>query len=618
LKYRSDIDGLRAVAVTAVVLNHAGVQQVSGGFFGVDIFFVISGYLISSLVLSEVLIDRFSIVRFYKRRCRRIVPALIIMLIGASTLAYFYLLPLEMEDFAKTMFLAGLGLSNFYFCRHSGYFDAESTASPLLHTWSLGVEEQFYLFFPALIVLAHRFVPRRMYLVYGIVLILSLACCACSIANNSTAAAFYLLPSRAWELALGALLSLEGFLPIRGRLSRGAVAFAGAALIAVAVFVLSSATGYLGLAALVPCLGTAFIIAAGRSGNSWVSAILSSRSFVFLGKISYSLYLWHWPIIVFHRMGFLPSSSSMDLPIVVGLSFVAAVISWKYVEAPFRRKESSDRLVITIALSGLAATIVGAACIYIAHGLTFRFSPRVNEIASYLHYDVRAQTREGSCFVTSFASFDSPHCLAIDTKRKNYLVVGDSHAAHLWHGLAVAFPEINFLQATLSSCPPTASHRVSGKEDCTRLTSFIFNQFLPSNRIDGVILNATWGNIDVEQLSETFDVARRYVSNVVLMGPMVQYDQALPRLLAFSLLKSRPDLPFFHRLTEFVAADRRMQQMAKEKVVPYVSFFDLLCTGTECRTTTDNGAPLLYDYGHLTSRGAEQVAAQIKTLDVLR
>ena len=599
----------------AVVFNHAGISQFPGGFFGVDIFFVISGYLISGLVLADVKTREFSSVNFYQRRFRRIIPALLAMMAGTFALAYLYLLPPEMKDFAKTLFTASAGLSNFYFYLHSGYFDIESTASPLLHTWSLAVEEQFYVFFPGLIVLAYRLIPNRMRTVYGTVLALSLACCAYNVLHN-TAAAFYLLPSRGWELALGAVLSLENFLPIRGRTAREGACLVGSFLIAIAILGLSSKTAYLGLAAIIPCAGTALIIAAGRLGNSSVSEILASRPSVFVGKISYSLYLWHWPIIVFHRMGFLKSNSALDIPVVIGVSLVLAVLSWKYVETPCRKGQATNRVVITLSLSSLAVVAVASIGIFFSNGLSVRFSPRVNEIASYMHYDSKAQTRAGSCFVSSFLSFDQARCLIKSETKKNYLIIGDSHAAHLWHGLSITFPEINFMQATLSSCVPTFLHASEEQENCKSLTSFIYNDFLPHNKIDGIVLNATWGKIDLVRLSRTIDAAQRNVGTVILIGPMVQYDQGLPRLLALAVLKGQPELPFSHRSSEFAITDKEMRQLAGEKHINYISFFDLLCSQAVCRTTTDGNMPLLYDYGHLTSQGSEQVAAQIRKLQI--
>ena len=326
LAYRADIDGLRAVAVLSVVAFHLGITKTPGGFVGVDVFFVISGYLISSIVFYEIASSRFSIVNFYERRIRRIFPALFAMLAGFSVLAAVYLLPTELVNYAKSLLAATASASNFYFWQHSGYFDAP-LSQPLLHTWSLAVEEQFYLTFPLFLVVVRKVFPDKLRTAVVALFAMSLIASAVVVARNQSAA-FYMPYTRAWELLLGTLLSLGMFPRMNSWLQRNAATIAGLAMIAFSVVFYSERTLFPGLSALVPCVGSALIIGAGETGPSVVSRFLSWRPMVFIGLISYSLYLWHWPIVVLQHMGVLIGLGSISSKALAALSQPAGLTCW--------------------------------------------------------------------------------------------------------------------------------------------------------------------------------------------------------------------------------------------------------------------------------------------------
>ena len=416
--YRADIDGLRAVAVLLVIACHIGIYKLRGGFVGVDVFFVISGYLISSTILADIAASRFSIVSFYERRIRRILPALVVMLFITGLFAYKYLLPLELLDFSKSLLASAASISNFYFWNQSGYFDAPAAMKPLLHTWSLAVEEQFYIFFPVFLMLVRRYFPARLKL--AVISIAAISFLAAAIgAFKYPVSTFYLAPTRAWELLLGTLLSLKIFPQIMGAIRRNAATLLGMAMIVISAALFSASTPFPGVAALLPCVGTALIIAAGETGTSVVSRVLASKPVVFVGLISYSLYLWHWPIIVFQKADAIlvtgVSTRAAALS-VLAATFLVSILSWKFVELPFRNgrlKLSGAPLFQTAFASSVAVAALGVTAL-LFHGLPSRFPSRAVQVASYLDYGTKDEYREGSCFLlpaNTFENYDPATCL---------------------------------------------------------------------------------------------------------------------------------------------------------------------------------------------------------------
>ena len=297
--YRPEIDGLRALAVVPVVLFHAGVDAFSGGFVEVDIFFVISGYLICRIILSEAEEDRFSFIKFYDRRIRRIVPALLLVILVSIALSLLFALPNQVMDVGKSAIAALLSFSNFYFWAQGGYFAPAAEFRPLLHTWSLGVEEQFYIFFPVFVILFLKIkLNVRLIILYSL---LPMYAISLWLSFEKPSVAFFLLPARAWELGLGALLASGAIPAIGSRLLREVFSAAGFGMIILSVFVIDLGMVFPGWVALLPCIGSALIIHT-ANGGTLVQRLLSVRHIVFVGLISYSLYLWHWPIFVFMRM----------------------------------------------------------------------------------------------------------------------------------------------------------------------------------------------------------------------------------------------------------------------------------------------------------------------------
>ena len=344
MDYRREIDGLRALAVLPVILFHAGFETFSGGFVGVDVFFVISGYLITTIILAELEQGKFSIVNFYERRARRILPALFLVMLVCIPFAWLWLLPGDMKNFSQSLVAVSFFASNILFWRESDYFDTAAELKPLLHTWSLAVEEQYYVLFPIFLMLFWRLGKRSILVMLGLVFVASLAVAEWA-AYARPAAAFYLLPTRGWELLIGAFAAF--YLSKANRKEFGKAVgeiggWVGVALILYAVFAYSKATPFPGLYALVPTLGTVLVILFATQQTT-VGKFVGNKAFVGIGLISYSAYLWHQPLFAFARHRSLTEPSHTVFLVLSVLALALAYLSWRYVEAPFRKRGNVSR-----------------------------------------------------------------------------------------------------------------------------------------------------------------------------------------------------------------------------------------------------------------------------------
>jgi peptidoglycan/LPS O-acetylase OafA/YrhL len=349
-----------------VILFHARLFC-SGGFIGVDVFFVISGYLITRIIQSDLRAGSFTLARFYERRVRRIFPALFLMLAVSSACAYFLLLPHEMIAFGKSLIASAAFVANVFFSGEIGYFDMAAEQKPLLHVWSLAVEEQFYIFWPLVLLVLHNKAGRKGAFLFCALLAGVSLLHSEYLVHGARNAAFYLMPARAWELGIGALLAMGadlGFLRQIPRRAADCTSLAGIALIGAAIFPFGDLTPFPGKAALLPCLGAALIIAAGAQQTTPGGRLLSWAPFTFIGRISYSLYLWHWPILVFAHL-YLGRELHLDETCWALLAMaLAAYLSWRFVEGPFRKlpitAHSARAFICGGAAAGLAIACTGA------------------------------------------------------------------------------------------------------------------------------------------------------------------------------------------------------------------------------------------------------------------
>jgi len=630
LKYRADIDGLRAVAVLSVLAFHVGLSRFRGGFVGVDVFFVISGYLISSIIFAEINASRFTIVGFYERRIRRIFPALFAMLAVSSVVAVIYLLPAELVDYAKSMLAATGSASNVYFWQHSGYFDS-LTSKPLLHTWSLAVEEQFYISFPLFLLIVRRFFPQRLRTAVVLLFFSSLVTSIVVVSWNQDTA-FYMPYTRAWELLLGTMLSLRIFPGLKSAWLRNLATLLGIGMITWSVLSYSPDTLFPGLSALVPCVGSALIIWAGEAGSSIVGAVLSWRPTVFIGLISYSLYLWHWPVIMFRQTGMLIgisaikwgrhstllSSHRFDMLVEVSLSLLIATLSWKLIECPFRtgRLRLSGRPLFACACGVMAILLASASWMVLSGGFKGRFPVKALQVASAIDAkEERRSMRTGTCFITTeehFEQYNYDTCLREDKSKKNYLLVGDSHSAMLWSALASALQHSNIMQASTAACEPTLVPL--GSDNCRKMMAYIFQHYLPTHPIQGVFVAGRWERKNLGSLTELIWWAKQHQLPVIVFGPVPEYDAPLPRLLAYSIAWTKPGLPSQHLDAGSKLLDAEMQRIAESTWhVPYISLYREICGAAGCVEYADaaHRIPLMGDDNHLSPLGASFIVQRL-------
>jgi peptidoglycan/LPS O-acetylase OafA/YrhL len=611
LLHRPDIDGLRAVAVAPIVLFHAGLSSMSGGFTGVDIFFVISGFLITSIIVREQDAGSFSIAGFYRRRVVRIFPALFVMLAATLVAGCVLLLPADVRSLALSAAAATAFVSNIWFDHTSGYFGAAAETVPLIHTWSLGVEEQFYLFHPLLLIAIRRFSRNHLRSALAIVGVVSFAA-SLWLAIRSPDAAFYLLPSRAWELSLGALVAVGAF-PIFSRKVGDALAALGLGLIVAGLFLIRPGAAFPAPWALFPCGGAALLIAYGQGART--ERLMSAAPMRALGAISYSLYLWHWPIISLYRLHTDQPLTFVTGALAVVVALVLAWASYALIEQPFLRK-FRDRSPRPVLIAGGAALVamLGASALVHARADFWRDLPTdVQRVASYVDYqswpDHKAQFLDGTCFVSLGETYDRANCLKISATKRNMLVFGDSHAAQYWKALELRFPGWNVMQATGAACRPM--HGVSTEAHCNELMPYILDDFLVRGKIDAVVLGGRWLDGETDKLEATIRTLMARGIDVTVIGPAMEYSGEFPRLLASAMLRGDADGLGRLRVADRKPLDAEIGRMVGRTGARYLSEIDIECPGGRCNLFDPDGGPFHFDYGHMTLSAARSVVAHM-------
>ncbi len=644
--YRSDIDGLRSLAVVPVVLGHAGVAGFEGGFIGVDIFFVISGYLITSILAREIAEERFSIVAFYERRARRILPALFFVIAICMLAGWFILLPLQYESMAKSAVAALAFASNVWFWHSaSDYFSPGVAYEPLLHTWSLGVEEQFYIFFPLLLwALAAK--GRTTWLpVIGAFAIASFALSLWGV-HARPVATFYLPFSRIWELGLGALLVLWLNGKAIGSQRMGEVTgVIGLALIAAAVLLIEENTPFPGAAALAPCIGAALLIGSGYKRSTFASRLLGLRPLVWLGLISYSLYLWHWPILVAAR---LLSGEHVLSPLVIALCVVMSVllawVSWAVVEQPFRKRAGEVALsrgqIFAFSGLGTSALAAAAAAAVLTSGFAFRLP---NDMRSAYEAASRRAPLDQKCMNKDAAS--GPCRLGEDGNDTiDVMVWGDSHAGAMLPGIEDWLITTGQTGAafTHTACAPLLGITRADREashGCNVNNAEVMDFLASRNDIRTVILAARWalnveglrpegemggsavlaregdaaGGIDgnaaltAEGLEATLQALRGRGMQIILVAGLPEMRRNVPDAIVSARFRGNA-IPEFVDQGSHQARNRRSRPMLDALAAQYdaqvLDPAELLCSQGECMAEND-GQFIYRDDDHLSEFGAK-------------
>lgn len=598
--YRADIDGLRAISILLVVGYHA--QWIPGGYIGVDIFFVISGFLITRIILTQAKARTFSSMEFYSRRIRRIFPALIVVLAATYLIGWFILLPEGLSLLGENIAAGVAFASNLFQLSQIGYFAPDATENPLLHLWSLGIEEQFYILWPPVLLMIFGSKRRRLWMTaiavvsFGVSLMIFFGYKDWS---------FYSPISRAWELLAGGIIAdryadqPEG--EQRSARIENQLAMIGIAAIVGPAIWLKTDSLFPGMYALLPVLGASLIIV---SPNSWINRILlSNPSMVGIGLISYPLYLWHWPLLSYLTI---IRNNSANLLEVWGTILVAGVLSWltfRFIETPIRRQRNAvPKLSFGLLATGLAGILTVA-----ASGFGFRFAPEIRDIAT-----LASITNTGllnDCFLEKPGAKFTSNCIEPGDKSLVFLW-GDSTAAALYPGLEKAEKAFPFRLALFAvpGCAPILANR------CSQSNAIIFD-YLKTSHPQIVLLHAMWDrNNDLDQFRETIRRLKALnIPRIVILGPVPVWKRTLPHALVNFYR-------VYHTIADRIATgvsgperDGIMESFSKEAGVEYISAWHMLCNSDGCMTRLGPTAAdvVTTDLVHLSNAGSDFLAESI-------
>jgi peptidoglycan/LPS O-acetylase OafA/YrhL len=621
--YRREIDGLRAIAVLSVILFHAGFATFSGGFVGVDVFFVISGYLITSIILAEKQSGTFSLANFYKRRAKRILPALFFVLLVCLPFAWLLLFPADLKQFSDSLISVSTFLSNVYFWKNSFYFDTAAELKPLLHTWSLAVEEQYYVLFPLFILVTWKWGTRWMMALLALIGLISLGAAEWG-SFNALSLSFYLLPTRAWELLIGVLLGFYLFKKENNESARNRInqliSVIGLLAIAYGVCVFDQQTPFPSLYTLVPTTGAGCIILAADQ-KTVVGKILGSKPLVGIGLLSYSAYLWHQPLFAFARHASVDEPSQMLLTTLAVVALILAYLTWRFIETPFRQTNVHAKSVFLCSFLGLALfAAVGAALPHLG-GPYSKFTEEQEKLYSYISYNFDEKVGKHKCFIDSsdqsYTAF-SNKCKKIAKDMPTLFLWGDSHAAALGMGLHSLYK--NVVQYTSTNCPPILDISLAGARYCSGINEFAMKEIerLQPNEI---ILEAYWhsyGSRKILKLDETIAAIHNIspLSRITIVGNVPLWPGSLPIWLLKHHVSLNEDdlylpLPLYSTLKSL---DERLQSIAEKNKANFVSALDVFCRDQKCKTIASHDGTLMptaFDYGHLTEGGSIILAKKL-------
>lgn len=618
LEYRADIDGLRAIAVLAVVLFHANYGFFKGGFVGVDVFFVISGFLITSIILKSTDSPGPFLKRFYEGRVRRLLPPAIPVLV-LTTIAGYQLLSAEaMEEYSKSL-ISFIGfVSNWFFWDIAGYFDGPSHTKPLLHTWSLSVEEQFYLFFP---ILALMLMKKGRSLVLGVtlaIIAISFLINLYLVATNDLNSAFFNSLGRFWEMGIGAALACGVLQAPKSYAAKSMIGVLGLAAILGSILFLDSSIAFPGVWAVIPTVGTAMVIYA-QGGIA--ARLLSFKPVVAIGLISYALYLWHWPIFAYLNIYF-GTPSPAQFAIAIGAAVLLATFSYFVIEKPIRTKKFLPRR--SHAFAGFAVSM----CVFgmigfggaLTEGYPFRLPETALKYVEHKKHQIMAQRKAaliGKCWVNQNADMNAAikRCV-INDGRPQILVIGDSHAAQFYDAIKKSFPTYNVSLLASNSC--TLSHHQidMGRKSCQALTKYLDE--IDERQFDAIIMTTRQPlfGTDLDDFTKRAKRVSKY-SKVYVLGPIQFYQPNMPTIYEQSsgkktTLMIKSELDAAVRKEQF-DSDARYSKIFDEKSgVRYVSLINQMCANGKCSHFDKEGWPILIDNSHMSLEAATDLFGRIR------
>lgn len=637
MKYRREIDGLRALAVLPVIFFHAGFERFSGGFVGVDIFFVISGYLITSIIYIELDKGRFSIAKFYERRARRILPALFTVVFASVMIGLMWMRPSDMQFLSRSVAAVATFSSNFLFWSESGYFDVSAELKPLLHTWSLAVEEQFYIIFPPVLIAAHRFGGKFVISLLAAFAVVSIALAQWGVVHQPSAS-FFLLPARGWELLMGALIALHFIFNTKNEWNSGIcniLSAIGLTLIIYSIARFNRHTPFPSVYTLIPTFGTALVIIFGWP-NTYVGRLLGSKALVGVGMISYSAYLWHQPLFAFARHRSLHAPGPLVYLTLAALALVLAYLSWRFIELPFRQPSRIKRDVL------FKFSLVGS-LIFLSIGLAgnwtegYLFRGGLREAYTPLEYRTRInyglRDMGFTCIPTGSTALN---CRTGDNPE--VLLWGDSYADHLAQGLLASKPGLRLVAMTKPGCAPIIGMAPIVKEDpiewtrgCMEQNDKVISYARSSHSLRFAVLSSPFREIGSNTLLlRSGEIAsgkvalqahlERTLEELVSLGiqPVIfappprdgtDFGRCLVGATMFNEDLSRCDFSSsvaVSRHKDVIDFLKRIEQKYK-----IIWLADVICDGPLCKASMD-GKFIYRDAGHLTYEGSEYLG---KTFD---
>jgi peptidoglycan/LPS O-acetylase OafA/YrhL len=640
IKYRPELDGLRAIAVLSVVLFHAGLKRFEGGFVGVDIFFVLSGFLITSIILKEIEENRFSFSEFYERRIRRLLPPIIPVIFVTGVLSSLFLGSEQLSSTMKSIY-STLGISsNWYFLSTVGYFDGPGHTTPLLHTWSLSIEEQFYIFFPVMLLLAFKLNKSQLPLITA-TLVASLLYSTYLVFASSTESAFYNSFGRFWELLIGASLACLKLKEPRKQIHRDYLEITGILMVLWSILKFEPDMPFPGPTALLPTLGTALLIVAGGKGR-YISPALRSKPLVFIGLISYGLYLWHWPLLVFVKI-VKPTAAPLLIAGAIAAAFVLAIISYHYLETPIRKRiwTPSRKVAYAFALAAVSTMAGYAALLSSAKTETYR--SQASEFAYKSVYGERGAPiktieKERSNYLSNLnlnytgnsgefspekhqgftCSFDEKNstdaiisCVTGQSKKSNVIVIGDSIGRDTLHALRRAYSEKNFIMLHNSSCP--ATEFTLDKKTCFAGLNKVLEKIFTEISVESVLINFSYNPNSWKEFENGLHKIMTHSKKVVVLGVTPRFMMPVGDIIKSSWGNSIPRSVNKDDKSMIESGYNNLLEEAKSLVsnqqVPFVDLSPFYCPQESCSLWIDDDTskPMFIDEQHLSEFGIKKL-----------